>query len=113
MHQLLAPRELAPVVEYGEPGGCAAAARGAVHLAVREHSHVTLAQAAVGIGLTLDEDDAVDAAQLGLLGVHDLGLVHQGSLDEAPQADQLGEVPGRYGEPELADVDDPVKRSAV
>ena len=61
-----------------EPGGGPAAARRAVDLAVGEDGDVALGErdagGPVGLGrrLVLPEDDAVDAAQLGLVGVDDV-----------------------------------------
>ena len=98
-----------------EPRGGAAAARGAVDLAVGKHGDVALRQRIVP--LVLPEDHAVHVAQLGLEGVDDVVLRLDVRLELTPQRDQPRQLAwldallerGVEGASE-GDVDDPARR---
>ena len=78
--------------QQGEPGGCPAAARGPVDLAVAEDGHVSLHQAARLAGPFLMQNHAVDAAQPAVGGVHRGARVVQLPLDQLARRDQLRQV---------------------
>jgi hypothetical protein len=73
---------------------------------------VALADPAAGVGLPLEEDDPVDAAQFGLLGVHRVEFVRERRLDPAPERNEARQVRWRHGQADRLRVHYGVERAA-